>query len=127
MEHDVAIWHYIAGIGMFCCLGALAHVSRALFNPVTDRSSNNSTMEMALDDGLAGDKGPLGTDYDASGHYRLTSLRNLRNAVALSALSGLCVMLLSPDVAAVMAKVVDTGLGSMDNILALRIEPANWS
>ncbi|SMC61737.1 hypothetical protein [Rhizobium sp. RU36D] len=127
MEHDVAIWHYIAGIGMFCCLGALAHVCRALFNPVNDRSPDFSTLEMALDDDLPGEQGPLRTDYDASGHYRLTSMRNLRNAVALSALSGLCVMLASPDVAAVMAKVVDTGLGSMDNILAFRIETASWS
>jgi hypothetical protein len=127
MDHDVAIWHYIAGICIFCSLGVAAHVCRALFNPLPDRSPDHSAMDMALEDGLASDKGPLGTEYDASGHYRLASMRNLRNAVALSAMSGLCVMLLSPDVAAVIAKVVDTGIGSVDHILALRIGAANWS
>ncbi|MNL64381.1 hypothetical protein D3C87_1885890 [compost metagenome] len=92
-----------------------------------DRLSDGPALDMALGDDFNGRDGLLGTDYDAGGHYRLNSVRNLRNAVALSAFSGLCVMLLSPDVAAVMARVIDTGLGSMDSLLAFRIEAANWS
>lgn len=126
MVQDVTVWHYLAGFGVFCWLGVVAHVCRAVFNPLTDKLSGRPVMEMARSDGFNSDW-LLGTDYDAGGYYRLGSLRNLRNAIAPAAFSGLCVMTISPDVAALMARVIDTGVDGLGYLVAFRLENASWS
>lgn len=111
---DVTVWHYMAGLGLFCCVGVLAHLCRAVFNPYPDAPSSGIAY------GGRSAASPLfGAEYDASGRYRLGSLKNLGKAVALSAISGLAVMLVSTDVTALMARVMDQGVAGLTTLLVL--------
>lgn len=111
---DVTVWHYMAGLGLFCCVGLAAHLCRAIFNPVPDLPAR-----VEADVRLRALSRLFGTDYDPTGHYRMGSLKNLGNAVALSACSGLMVMLVSADVAALMARVMDQGMAGLAALLVL--------
>lgn len=107
MEQDIAFWHYLAGIGLFCTLGLVAHVCRAIVRPATDPVRPIAYREFIGDGERVAGRGPFDSDDDEAGNYRLMSLRNLCNAVALSSMSGLCLMVVSPEAAAVIARFID--------------------
>lgn len=115
MDQVVAFWHYIAALGLFGLMGLAAHICRALFRPVADPSLPRSFRDFA---GAGGSPGawPFESEADAAGHYRLASLRNLRNAACLSSSFGIGVMIVSPDAAAVIARFIDVTAASIGQI-----------
>ncbi|MCV3764827.1 hypothetical protein [Rhizobium sp. TRM95796] len=104
---QAGVYHFaIAGLG-FCLIGAAAHATRAIFNVLPDRLSDNDRMDMILSDGYSlGDK-IFGTEYDDAGYYRLDSLRNLKNSVAATLIGGWAAMLLTPGLSASIARGVE--------------------
>ncbi|WP_137155775.1 hypothetical protein [Rhizobium sp. FKL33] len=119
---QAGVYHYvIAGLG-FCLIGAVAHAARAIFNVFPDRLSDNERMDMILSDGYSlGDK-IFGTEYDDAGYYRLDSLRNLKNSVAVTLIGGWAAMLITPGMAPAIAQCIEWAEGWIWDLFLHRLE-----
>ncbi|MCF3640720.1 hypothetical protein LXM94_12160 [Rhizobium sp. TRM95111] len=110
MVEEAATWHYAVAFALFLVLGAVGHVTRAVFNMFPDRLSDNDTMDMLVSDGYGWNDKLLGTEYDDGGFYRLDSYRNVRNACLMSGFGGLAVMVFSDGASIAIAQGIDAAL-----------------
>lgn len=110
LEAEAATWHYAVAAFGFLLLGALAHVSRAVFNLYPDRLSDRPMMDLVVSDGYNWSDRIFGTEYDDAGYYRLDSLKNLRLSCVFSLLGGMAVMLLVPGASIAIAAGIDWSL-----------------
>ena len=123
---EAATWHYVVALAVFALLGALGHVSRAVFNILPDRLSDRPVMDLVISDGYSWTDMIFKTEYDDAGYYRLDSLHKLRLAVCWAMLSGLVVLLLVPDVSKVIAYWIDWSLASLVDLFWYRVENFDW-
>lgn len=116
-------YYLIAGI-CFALIGAIGHVIRAKFNLVPDLLFRGRSLNLIISDGYDIKDMLLGAEYDDAGYYRLDSIRNFKIAVGWSLGMGWCLMLVSTELAVLIASVIDTaGLWFWD-LLKLRIREA---
>jgi hypothetical protein len=123
---EAATWHYAVALAVFALLGALGHVSRAVFNLLPDRLSDRPVMDLVISDGYSWTDMIFKTEYDDAGYYRLDSLHNLRLAVCWAMLSGFVVLLLVPDVSKAIAYWIDWSLAALVDLFWYRIETFTW-
>ena len=123
---EAATWHYVVALAVFALLGALGHVSRAVFNILPDRLSDRPVMDLVISDGYSWTDMIFKTEYDDAGYYRLDSLHKLRLAVCWAMLSGFVVLLLVPDVSKVIAYWIDWGLAALVDLFWYRVETFEW-
>ena len=123
---EAATWHYVVALAVFALLGALGHVSRAVFNILPDRLSDRPVMDLVISDGYSWTDMIFKTEYDDAGYYRLDSLHKLRLAVCWAMLSGFVVLLLVPDVSKVIAYWIDWSLASLVDLFWYRVENFDW-
>jgi hypothetical protein len=123
---EAATWHYAVALAVLALMGALGHVSRAVFNILPDRLSDRPMMDLMISDGYSWTDMIFKTEYDEAGYYRLDSLHNLRLAVCWAMLSGLIVMLLVPDASKVTAYWIDWGLVALVDLFWYRVETFEW-
>jgi hypothetical protein len=122
----LGLWYYLLAGGLFALFGAVAHVSRAVFNVYPDRLSDKPWLDMAVSDGYDASDRLFGTEYDEAGYYRLDSARNL----AISMLSVLALgwgsMLLSTDIALSFVHAINEVFAWLGDLFLRRLAEARW-
>jgi hypothetical protein len=126
MQTLIGLWYYLLAGVLFALFGAVAHVSRAVFNVYPDRLSDKPWMDMAVSDGYDASDRLFGTEYDEAGYYRLDSLRNL-NVSVLSVLAlGWGSMLLTTEIALAFVTGIDGLFAWIGDLFIQRLSEARW-
>ncbi|UVC07066.1 hypothetical protein IHQ71_17745 [Rhizobium sp. TH2] len=126
MQVLVGLWYYLLAGMCFVLFGAVAHVSRAVFNVYPDRLSDKPLMDMAISDGYDADDWVFGTEYDEAGYYKLDSGRNLKIAVLSLLVLGWGAMLLSTEIALAFAHAADAVFAWVGELFVRRLGEARW-
>lgn len=122
----LGLWYYLLAGVLFALFGAVAHVSRAVFNVYPDRLSDKPWLDMAVSDGYDMSDRILGTEYDDAGYYRLDSLRNLAVSVLSVLALGWGSMLLSTDIALTFVHAINETFAWVGDLFMRRLAEVQW-
>lgn len=122
----LGLWYYLLAGVVFALFGAVAHVSRAVFNLYPDRLSDKPWLDMAVSDGYDMSDRLFGTEYDDAGYYRLDSVRNLNISVLSVLALGWGSMLLSTDIALSFVYAINEAFAWVGDLFVRRLSEARW-
>lgn len=126
METQAYLWHYIVAGVVFALLGAIGHVSRAVFNVFPDRLSDKAWMDLLISDGYDIDDYLFGTEYDDAGYYRLDSWKNLRHYVVAMLIGGWAAMLTMPGASGLAALAINSSLAWLWQLFLYRLSDIHF-
>jgi hypothetical protein len=122
----LGLWYYLLAGVVFALFGAVAHISRAVFNLYPDRLSDKPWLDMAVSDGYDMSDRLFGTEYDDAGYYRLDSVRNLGISVLSVLALGWGTMLLSTDIALSFVHAINEIFAWVGDLFMRRLAEARW-
>lgn len=122
----LGLWYYLLAGVVLALFGAVAHVSRAVFNLYPDRLSDKPWLDMAVSDGYDMSDRLFGTEYDDAGYYRLDSVRNLNISVLSVLALGWGSMLLSTDIALSFVYAINEAFAWVGDLFVRRLSEARW-
>jgi hypothetical protein len=122
----LGLWYYLLAGVLFALFGAVAHVSRAVFNVYPDRLSDKPWLDMAVSDGYDMSDRLFGTEYDDAGYYRLDSLRNLAVSVLSTLALGWGAMLFSTDIALAFVHAINELFAWIGDLFMRRLAEMRW-
>jgi len=126
MQTLIGLWYYLLAGVLFALFGAIAHVSRAVFNVYPDRLSDKPLMDMAISDGYDANDWLFGTEYDEAGYYKLDSGRNLKIAVLSVLALGWGSMLFSTEIALAFVYSANEIGAWIGGLFIYRLSEARW-
>jgi len=126
MQTLIGLWYYLLAGVFFALFGAIAHVSRAVFNVYPDRLSDKPLMDMMVSDGYDASDWAFGTEYDEAGYYKLDSGRNLKVAVLSVLALGWGSMLLSTEIALAFVYSANEIGAWIRDLFIYRLSEARW-
>jgi hypothetical protein len=122
----LGLWYYLLAGVLFALFGAVAHVSRAVFNVYPDRLSDKPWLDMAVSDGYDMSDRLFGTEYDDAGYYRLDSFRNLAVSVLSTLALGWGAMLFSTDIALAFVHAINELFAWIGDLFMRRLAEMRW-
>lgn len=126
MENTVHLWHYLVMLTVFALLGALAHIARAVINPLPDRLTDSKEMDLMISPGYDLSDYFFNLDFDENGYYELYSAKNLRFCVISGLVGGSICVIGVPDINQMVAGWIDATIAFTVDLFWYRIENIRW-
>ena len=109
METELATWHFVVAGGIFALLGAICHVTRAVFNVFPDKLSDTPAVNILVSSDYSWADHFWGTEFDDAGYYRF------------SVFGGLGAMLLVDGAGIGIAALIEAGAGAFVDLFWQRV------